>query len=38
MADPKRLPGPELVAKVIMLVGIGSAITIALYIASLLMG
>ncbi len=36
MADPKKLPGLELVAKVVMLVGIGSMITIALYIVSLL--
>jgi len=36
LADPKKLPGLELVAKVVMLVGIGSMITIALYIVSLL--
>ncbi|NPA96933.1 MAG: hypothetical protein GXO32_04975 [Crenarchaeota archaeon] len=38
LADPRKLPGLELVAKVVILVGIGSAITIALYIASLLLG
>ena len=38
MADPKKLPGPELIAKIVILIGIGSMITIALYIASLLIG
>ena len=38
LADPKKFPGPELIANIVILIGIGSMISIALYIASLLIG
>ena len=38
LADPKRLPGPELIAKAVAILGIVVSITLAIYVATLLIG
>jgi len=38
LADPRKLPGPELIAKAVAVLGIAVSIALAIYIALLLLG